>query len=138
MLFDLSPTSADEALLMSWMREYGDALLRTCYLLCGDMRASREVVTASFAAAYADMRFSHGGPSALACLLRLAFDRCPCRGSGAARGVPLAKLPPPERKAALLCLYHGLTAEEAAWVMRTSPADAQKRLARAEALLESL
>lgn len=138
MFFDLSPTSADEALLMSWMREYGDALLRTCYLLCGDLRASREAVTASFAAAYADMRFSHGGPSPLACLLRLAFDRCPCRGGVAARGVPLAKLPPSERKAALLCLYHGLTTEEAAWVMRLSPADAEKRLARAQARLQSL
>lgn len=137
MLFDLSPTSADELLLMSWMREYGDALLRTCYLLCGDMRASRHAVEAAFADAFAEIG-GRQGSSPLPLLLRLALARCPCRGRVEAFGLSLGKLPPPERKAALLCLYHGLTVEEAAWVMRTSPADAKKRLARAEARLESL
>lgn len=135
MFFDLNPVSADEALLMSWMREYGDALLRTCFLLCGNLHTSREAVAASFTAAYSGMRFSRGGRSPLACLLRLAFDRCPCRDSVVVRGVALAGLPLPERKAALLCLYHGLPLNEAAWVLRLSSAETKALLERARAQL---
>lgn len=129
MLFDWS---ADEARLMDWMRDYGDALLRTCYMLCGDMRMAREAVRAAFAEAHRGM--PSGGQSDLCRLLHLALSRCPCRRLPG-RGIPLAQLPPPERKAALLCLYHGLSIDEAAWVLRLSPDEMGALLERAKALL---
>lgn len=121
MLFHLNPMSANEARLMRWMRRYGDALLRTCYLLCGDKRAAREATAAAFRDAFThpSSRQIHGP---LPALLRLALARCPCRDRFESCGLALGRLPPPERKAALLCLYHGLSPEEAAWVMDISPA----------------
>ncbi len=132
MLFNWIPSSADEARLLGLMRDYGDALLRTCYMLCGDMRTARKAVKAAFAEAYRGM--PAGGQNALCCLLRLALSCCPCRRF-VGRSVPLAHLPPPERRAALLCLYHGLSIDEAAWVLRLSPDAVSALLERAKALL---
>jgi len=133
MLFDWIPAGANEARLMGLMRDYGDALLRTCYVLCGDTRAAREAVKACFAEAYRGM--PAGGSGDLCRLLRLALSRCPCRRLPG-RGIPLAHLPPWERKAALLCLYHNLSIDEAAWVLGITPDEMGALLERAEAELD--
>ncbi len=132
MLFDWIPSGADETRLMGLMRDYGDTLLRTCYMLCGDIRTAREAVKAAFAEAHRGMLT--GERSDLSRLLRLALSRCPCRRL-VRRGIPLAQLPPPERKAALLCLYHGLSIDEAAWVLGITPDEMGALLERAKAFL---
>ena len=134
---------SDEAALLRWMRREGDALLRTCYLLCGDRREARDVARQAFAQAWAKRSPSlwTDEHAARLVLLREAMRLCPCRKAHllpfARRGIVprLRRLPPDARRAALLCLHHGLSASDAADVLGREEALVLRDLRRARELL---
>ena len=103
-----------------WMRNYGDTILRTCYLLCGDLHEAHTIVQTVFFRAYTDQS-GVGVHRTLVRLLRLTVLLCPCRTARFAPTRDIAcqvlRLPPQPRRAYLLCVYNDLTESEAAWVL---------------------
>ena len=134
---------SDEASMIRWLRGEGDALLRTCYLLCGDLPMARRIARWAFTDAW----MKRNAPpvldehAALLSLLREAMRLCPCRKalilpfSRRDAALRLRRLPPNPRCAALLCLYHGLSAQDAARVLERDEALVLRDLHRALKLL---
>lgn len=130
------PADAREALLIAMMEQYGDEILRTCYLLCGDLPTARRKAQQVFLAAHA----GHCAPPApgtgdmFSSLLSLAIQICPCRFHPCRlllRRHPVSRflsLPPSMRRVALLCLYHGLSAQEAAQLLQIPTQKAERIL----------
>ena len=132
-----------DAAIRQWMRCQGDALLRTCYLLCGDLEAARGIARRAFVQAWAKRNALpvFDERAALLILLREAMHLCPC---DQAHPLPFAcrdfiarlrALAPEPRQVALLCLYHGLSAQEAAQVLGREEARVLGDLRRARELL---
>ena len=133
-----------DAAISQWMRCQGDALLRTCYLLCGDLKAARRIARRAFAQAWAKRSAlpAFDERAALLVLLREAMRLCPCEQ---AQPLPFARrdfiarlraLAPEPRQVTLLCLYHGLSAREAAQVLGREEARVLSDLRRARELLD--
>ena len=133
----------DDEAMMRWMRREGDALLRTCYLLCGDVSVARGIAKQAFASAWSELALlpACDERTAVLVLLRKAMRLCPCRGASlfpcARRGIVprLQALPSGLRRVALLCLYHDLTPSEAALVLSRDETLILRDLRRARKLL---
>lgn len=127
------------AALCRMMETYGDAVLRTCYLLCGELRIARPAAQRVFlrAAVCPEAWTGLSAGCALPGLLRICVRECPCRlfllrpPQAAGPVSALLRLPPGERRAAVLCLYHGLSPADAARVLHTGERTVVRRLARA-------
>ena len=138
-----SDSASGDAPITQWMRSEGDALLRTCYLLCGDLSVARQATRQAFVNTAPKLNASSvfDDHALLLALLREAFRLCPCRSM---HSVPFSRrdvafqfrqLPPNLRRVALLCLYHGLNTEEAAYVLRCEETRVHRDLSRAKELL---
>lgn len=109
----------NELWLLRLMERYGDAVLRTCCLLCGDLPQARRAARAVFASAQL-ANFSGLTERETRCrLLTLTARCCPCPAPGRPlrRFAPFSQLlflSPMPRRIAALCLYHGFSAAEAA------------------------
>jgi len=121
-------TPADEQLI-EWMTLYGDAIVKTCYLLCGDLPLARKTARQVFIAAHQQMEEHRIKQERghFIFLLRLVMRLCPCRlcvsrfSSRTQLVSRLLLLPPMNRRIAVLCLYHGFTAEDAASILNIHP-----------------
>lgn len=107
--------------LLRLMQRHGDAVLRTCCLLCGDLPQARWAAHAVFLAASAQPAAFMGltERETLCRLLALTMRHCPCPALGRLlrRSVAFSQLlflPPLRRRIAVLCLYHDLSPAEAA------------------------
>ena len=138
--------NSGDSRLPGWMDTYGDAILRTCYLLCGDLPKARHAARRVFIAAHERIS-AHPGrqiDSEFLFLLQIAMRLCPCRlrpERFASRKQPVSGillLPPAYRRIAVLCLYHGLTAKDAAAVLNTHPELIARRLVRILKIMEKL
>lgn len=106
----------DKPLICQWMQDDADSILRSCYLLCGDLRLAHRYAQSVFISAY-ETEPECSSPHLL--LLEHMLRICPCRIILRAQHVDptvarLMRLSPPVRKAAILCLYHGLDEKNAA------------------------
>lgn len=132
---NLNRAPQSEAQLSQWMTSYGDVIIRTCYLLSGDLDTAHFVTQRVFTTAYEEMAsfYSQREHAALPWLLRIALGTCPCRE---ARPISrrsslvdlIGALSPGERKAFLLCLYHELSVPEAAWILGQNEAHVRRQL----------
>lgn len=105
-----------EAQLIQWMNQYGDDILKTSYLLCGDLIEARQISRKVFIYAFGHMDeyFSKNTLPAFCFLLSISMRICPChlrperilwhRNTVSC----ILSLPPLERRVAILCLYHNL------------------------------
>ena len=135
-----------ERQLCALMESCGDAVLRSCILLCGHPNHARQAARRVFmlAAAEPAMPQPLGRGETPRRLLALVMRHCPCpllppRPQDCAP--PLSgflALPPAQRRVAVLCCYHGLTAADAASLLRMPTAAAARHLARARRRLGRL
>jgi len=108
------------------MLQYGNAIVRTCYLLCGDLELAHHAAQRIFIRVQSHASVHEYTEPMLTILLRLTLSLCPCRAKtrcSANNGGLLSQmlaLPPHIRKAAILCLYHSLSPHEAADLLHIS------------------
>lgn len=126
MKIDIYSSGDYETLLIRWMNQYGDDILKTCYLLCGDLIEARQIARKVFIHAYDDMHeyLSKNTLPAFCFLLSISMKICPCRLRPERifwRCNTVSYflfLPPLERRAAILCLYHNLNTVLASQILR--------------------
>lgn len=127
--------------LLRLMEGYGDAVLRSCCLLCGDLprarRAAREVFLSAQPADFDGLT----GRETLCGLLALTVRHCPCPAPGGPRRFSsfphLLSLSPMQRRVAVLCWYHNLSAVEAARCLALDVRQVERLLAQVRGQLES-
>lgn len=134
---------ADRALTALYDEHYS-ALVRQAWLLTGDTATAEAVVQDAFVALHAAWHTLHDAGRAVCYLRQSVLHRSRAarpRGSAAACGAPapiiaaLRALPPRQREALVLCYYAGLSAAEAAAIMRISERAARYHVERATAAL---
>lgn len=138
------PTGSDELLLMRWMSQYGDDILKTCYLLCGDLIEARIIARQVFYHAFNQMNtyLTRETVTAHDFLLSIAMRLCPCRllpGRMIERSNAVSRflsIPPAQRRVAVLCLYHGKSLSAASHILRIPEAKTLRLLTSAKRFLE--
>lgn len=152
-----------EARLMQWMQDYGDAILRTCFVWLKDRALAEDAAQDSFLKAWKAMDAfeSRSEGSEKAWLMRIAANTCKDYQRSAwnrrvDRSIPLEQLPQslfavededrslflsildmPLRLRQVILMYHyqGLTLREVAQALEINLSSAHRRLRKAEALL---
>lgn len=150
-----------EVQLESWLTEYGDAVLRTCYLYLGDRALAEDALQDTFIKVWRGMKNRRGDSTAKTWILRIAINTCKdyrrtawlkhVDRSKAAEDLSLAsadakaeshalylevlRLPAKYKQVVLLYHFHKLTMAETAKLLAVSRATVQNRLHKAYALL---
>lgn len=150
-------------LLTRWVEQFGNAILRTCFLLLGDRQQAEDAMQDTFLKAWKAMNRFEGrdGCTEKTWLMRIAINTCrDYRRSRWARhidatqaldtlAVPAEQMQPDERwllsdilrmptalkQVLILYYYQQMTLDEAAQALGTSRSTVHRRLKRAEALL---
>ncbi len=105
--------------LMQWMRQYGDRIARTCCLLCGNPQEARKAAQLVFIRAFYQMDAHADAPQdALHLLLSIACQTCLANAN--------------ERALLALCLYNGLSLNEATDMLHIDTQAAAQFLKQAE------
>lgn len=154
-----------EARIEQWLTQYGDQVLRTCYVWLKDRQLAEDALQETFFKAWQAMkRFEQRGPtSEKAWLMRIAVNTCRdmMRGSWfrrVERAVTLDDLPPSllsvsdedrslflsvldlplkHRQVILLYYYNGLTLRECGEALKINASSVRYRLKQAESLLKT-
>lgn len=129
-----------ENTLNGFMQEYGDSVLRTCYLLCGDLFRARVAAQKVFITAYnnIDSICASKDHSVYAALLCITMRQCPCPllpHRYLMQTFPVSRmlsLSPSVRRVAVLCVYHSFSVCEAAWILGISEKHVRHRLNSAQ------
>lgn len=151
--------------LRQWMDDYGDMLLRSCYMWLKDRALAEDAVQDTFLKAWRAMDSfeDRGGQAEKAWLMRIAANTCRDYQRGGwfrlvDRQADLSDLPPALiavededrslflsvldlplklRQVVLLYYYQGLTMREVADTLRIHPSSVHGRLKKAENLLKT-
>ena len=148
--------------LEEWISEYGDAVLRTCYIYLADRGLAEDALQDTFLKAWRSMDHFEGrnGCSAKTWIIRIAINTCKnYRGSAWHRRVDRSKiveelqiagddgngsrelflavvdLPEKLRQVVILYYYHDMSMAEIGEILRVSRSAIQHRLQKAHALL---
>lgn len=149
-----------ETLLESWIAQYGDAVLRTCYLMLADRAQAEDAVQDTFLRAWRFMdRYEGRGERAWLMAIALNVCREHCRSrwrrhidlTRALEDLPpsalgilpedrllftdILRLPPPYKRVLILYYYQHMTLEETAQTLGLRRSTAHHRLKRAEDML---
>ena len=157
-------TAAREQLLERWIQQYGDSVLRICFVYLADASQAEDAAQDTFIKAWLSMKQFEGrsGSSEKTWLMRIAINTCRdyhrskwFRYVDSAKA--LEKLPPsmtavlpedrllmpdilrlPEKYKQVILLYHyqHMTLAEVAEALGASPSTVQHRLKKAEASLK--
>ncbi|HPJ03157.1 MAG TPA: sigma-70 family RNA polymerase sigma factor [Candidatus Limiplasma sp.] len=151
-----------EVQLEAWLTEYGDAVLRTCYLYLADRTLAEDALQDTFIKVWRGMNGRRGESSVKTWILRIAINTCKdykrtawlrhVDRSKPVEALPLSsadtteesrelfdavmRLPAKYKQAILLYHFHNLTMAETADVLKTSRSTVQNRLHKAYTLLE--
>lgn len=150
-----------EVQLEAWLTEYGDAVLRMCYLYLADRTLAEDAMQDTFVKVWRGMKNRRNESSAKTWILRIAINTCKDYRRTAwlkhiDRSRPVEDLPPasadtaevsralfldvlqlPAKCKQVIMLYHfhNLTMAETAEILHTSRSTVQNRLRKAYALL---
>ena len=150
-----------EVQLESWITEYGDAVLRTCYLYLGDRALAQDALQDTFIKVWRGMSKRRGDSAVKTWILRIAINTCKdyrrtawlthVDRAKAVEDLPPAledtaeqsrelyldvlRLPAKYKQVILLYHFHKLTMAEVADVLSVSRATVQNHLHKAYALL---
>ena len=156
-----SSIPSDDQTLERLMAQYGDSLLRMCWMMLRDRELARDAAQESFLKAYRALGSLRNGETEKAWLMRIAINTCkdmrrsrwwrmidrrvtPDDLPEAGRedtlpdSMPLIavmNLPEKYRQVVLLHYYQGLTLEEIARTLDTSASTIRTRLSRAKTKL---
>ena len=140
------------------MAQYGDSLLRMCYMLLRDRELARDAAQESFLKAYRALDALREGDSEKAWLMRIAINTCKDMRRGRwwrfvdrritpedlpeltcedkhpdpAPMLAVMNLPQKYRQVVVLHFYRGMTLQEIALVLGLSPSTVRTRLMRAK------
>lgn len=157
------PSDIQEAKLEAWLTEYGDEVLRMCYLYLADRTLAEDALQDTFVKVWRGMRSFEGrdGSSPKTWIMRIAINTCKdykrtawlrhVDRSRAIEDLPLAfqdvttesravfqdvmRLPGKLKQVILLYYFHDMTMAETARALGLSRSTVQNRLKRAYALL---
>lgn len=157
------PSDRHEAKLEAWLTEYGDAVLRMCYLYLGDRAVAEDALQDTFVKVWRGMDSFEGrdGSSPKTWILRIAINTCKdykrtawlrhVDRSRAIEDLPLAfhgvteesrtlfldvmRLPDKLKQVILLHYFHDMTMLETAEALGLSRTAVQNRLKKAYVLL---
>ena len=159
----LVPGEVRRQRLEAWIEEYGDAVLRTCYIYLADRVLAEDALQDTFLKVWRSMdRFEgRNGSSVKTWIIRIAINTCKDMRRSAYfrhidRSISLDQLPEgeipftmeddtitravmalktPWKEAVLLCWYQQLSADEAAQALSVSRSTVYSRLEKARKLL---
>lgn len=157
------PSDIREAKLEAWLTEYGDAVLRMCYLYLADRALAEDALQDTFVKVWRGMNsfVGRGGSSPKTWIMRIAINTCKdykrtawlrhVDRSKSIEDLPLAfhdviaesraifadvmQLPDKLKQVILLYYFHDMTMAETAEALGTSRATVQNRLKKAYMLL---
>lgn len=157
------PSDIQEAKLEAWLTEYGDAVLRMCYLYLADRTLAEDALQDTFVKVWRGMSGfeGRGGSSPKTWIMRIAINTCKdykrtawfrlVDRSQAIEELPLAfhdvtaesravfqdvmRLPNKLKQVILLYYFHDMTMAETAEALGLSRATVQNRLKKAYVLL---
>lgn len=148
-----------EVQLESWLTEYGDAVLRMCYLYLADRALAEDALQDTFVKVWRGMNGRRNESSAKTWILRIAINTCKDYKRAAwlkhvdrskaiedlasadtteesrALFLDVLQLPAKYKQVILLYHFHKLTMAETAEILHTSRSTVQNRLHKAYALL---
>ena len=150
-----------EVQLEAWLTEYGDAVLRTCYLYLADRALAEDALQDTFIKVWRGMDGRRNESSAKTWILRIAINTCKdykrtawlkhVDRSRAVEDLPppagdtteesralfldVMRLPAKYKQVILLYHFHNLTMAEAAEILHISRSTVQNRLRKAYSLL---
>lgn len=154
---------ASDELLSAWFAEYGDAVLRMCYVYLRDSALAEDAMQDTFIKAWRGMKGLRGDSSPKTLIMRIAMNTCKdyrrtawfrhVDRAASAEDMPLARqtvsdesrmlfdeligLPEKLKQVVLLYHYQNMTLEETAKALGISRAAVSGRLQKAYALLRS-
>ena len=155
------PSEVREQALEAWLTEYGDAVLRMCYVYLGDRALAQDALQDTFIKAWRGMEGRRGESAVKTWILRIAINTCKDYRRTAwmrrvDRSQPVEELPLtfediseesralfddvmslPSKLKQVILLYHfqNLTLAETAEALHVSRSAVQNRLQKAYALL---
>lgn len=155
------PGEGKERQLEAWLAEYGDAVLRMCYVYLEDRALAQDALQDTFVKVWRGMSSFEGGSSPKTWIMRIAMNTCKdykrtawlrhVDRSKAIDELPLAfqdtsaesrslfqdvmRLPDKCKQVILMYYFHHMTMAETAEALGTSRATVQNRLKQAYALL---
>ncbi|MEG0995835.1 MAG: sigma-70 family RNA polymerase sigma factor [Clostridia bacterium] len=160
------PSDIREKKLEAWLMEYGEAVLRTCFVYLADRTLAEDAMQDTFVKVWRKMGSfeSRNGSTAKTWILRIAINTCKdykrtawlrhVDRSKAVEELPLAfqevteeshalfqaveRLPSKLKQVILLYYFHGLTMAETAQTLAISRSAVQSRLQKAYALLRGI
>lgn len=158
----MGPRGTPEETLNILISRYHTSILRMCCVVLRDPTAAEDAVQETFLKAYRSLKSFRGQSSERTWLTAIALNVCrdmrktawfrhtekritpeelpiaaPAQDEDAfALGQAIAKLPEKYRDTVLLYYYQDMTMQEAAKILKTTPSNIAKRLARARELLK--